>query len=204
MVLDDATTVLENLLQPLLVGVQPIAPDLNNTGDVPLANVPALVSATPAQDARSPVMRPGWAETEFSALRFGWEDLEVAVPLAALECVIAVPGRLSRLPGQPDSQLGVVTVRGHRRVVVDLRYRIGLRNSVGAAARLTASGFVLTLAEGRYAVHCTQLGSAERLGPADVKWRRATGAVPWVAAVLNDGLCLLLDTSWLCEKFRHD
>lgn len=133
---------------------------------------------------------PEWGEQEFTALIFVIKDMKFAVPLVTLNSIMPFPERLTKIPGQPDWHLGVTTHRGQQIVAVDVHKLLGFSSKKVA---VEDKGYLLVIGDGGYGIHCEVIDTPVKLMPNEVKWTTDTEKKAWLAGMLPEHMCALLN-----------
>jgi len=200
-VLASPDTALSGLLESLLaeVGVSPKPAVLNEAPPRPL-EIPTAAAPAATAGAQQPGVPPDWARAPFKALLVDLGGLRLAVPLVFLHSVAAGAQPLTPLPGQPPWHLGVVQYRDRRLTVVDLARLLELRTP----AAVPGQGYLLVIGAGDVALWCAELAEPVRLQPETLRWRRPGDGRPWLASLLPEQMCALLDVEGILHLIRHE
>ena len=138
---------------------------------------------------------PVWAELPFQVLRFRVDGVNLAVPLMELTGIIRLDRPISRLPGQPGWNLGVVMNHDTKVVVVDTR-RLMMS---GSESGQTAYSHLLLLGDGRWGLAVESLGETATIDKAAIRWRGDATQHPWYGGIWVEELSVLLDASGVLE-----
>ena len=150
--------------------------------------------ARPAQDL-DPV--PEWAATAFRVLLFRIGGYRFALPLVLMRSVAPIDIEPSRLPGRPPWQLGIMPSRGQAVMLVELG---GL---IGVEARCHALRYALVIGDGDLALACDEVEQAVLVEKTGVRWSTRRQQRTWLAGLLVEQMCLLLDGEALASGIRH-
>lgn len=194
---------LDGLLASLLSDVpvdMPVGPACAPSGDS--APPPAVArNAMPAppftQTGPRDEAPPTWAQNDFRVLLVGVGAYRFALPLVLMRSIALLPARWTRVPGQPDWHLGVWRYRDTPVVLADLG---GL---IGVAARCVAPRYVLMIGDGRAGLPCDTVEDTALVGRDAARWRRSTRTPAWLAGMLVEQMCALLDVDALNAAIRH-
>jgi purine-binding chemotaxis protein CheW len=148
----------------------------------------------PVSEGRSP---PSWARQAFRALLFRVGDHRFAMPLVLLRGVASLPPGQTVVPGTASWHLGLVRIRGETVTVADLGGLAGIDVECGQGR------YLLLVADGDAAVLCDAVDDAALIEPAQVRWYRGSGERNWLAGLLAEQMCVLLDGSVLGDMIRH-
>ena len=102
-----------------------------------------------------------------------------------------------RLPGQPSWHLGVVRLRSGLVTMADLGLLVGIE------ARCTAARYLLVIGDGKVALVCDRIEDATLIASGQAHWRRGGTPAAWLAGMLSETLCALLDADALVASIRH-
>jgi purine-binding chemotaxis protein CheW len=134
-------------------------------------------------------------ESRFAAILFGVGRYKFAVPLHMLESVTRVQERPTRMFGQPDWHRGVVVNRGGQLVLVDPGRLLGLAD----AEPVDPVDHVLTLPGSRYGILSSIPPEPVTVQGGGIRWSRYDARRPWLAAILPEQMCVMLDTEAVME-----
>lgn len=163
---------------------------LNDSAAAPLED------ESPVRGARAPVV-PAWSEGGFRALLFRIGGFRFAAPLVRMRGIVAMPDRLTRIPAQPAWHLGVARYRGQSVVVADFGLLTGVQ------ARKAEPRYLLMIGDGDVAITCDGIEDEIGVEPQHVSWAKPDSARAWLAGLLTDQMCGLLDTDVLSGQVRH-
>lgn len=216
----------ERLLEKVEPAAAKTASAEQSTKSIESATIDAeKTTATPAipakEKAPSPVVQPPVIETlpqieipddvdiavdtlkelqegEFQALFFDVAGLTLAVPLTHLGGIHNLE-KPSPLFGKPNWYMGVMVHREQKLNTVDTarwvmpeRYDNDLEDSLNYQ-------YLIMLGESPWGLACEKLINTVTLKPDDVKWRAERGKRPWLAGMVKEKMCALLDISQLVD-----
>jgi purine-binding chemotaxis protein CheW len=165
-----------------IVPVVPVKPAVS----VPAPTVAAPVVATPA--AISKEYRSG----KFQALLFEVAGLKVALPLKELGGIHQI-GTLNTLPGKPSWYKGVMLYREKKINVVNTAMWVMPEKYDHTLAEKLNYQYVIMLGKSSWGLACETLVNTISLEQDDVKWRSSEGKRPWLAGLIKQHMCALLD-----------
>lgn len=172
---------------PVLETHQPVAPALNKPQARPLQQPrECIVYGTDTRTLNLP-------ESRFSAIEFGVGRYRFVAPLNMLDSVQQVAQRPTPMFGQPDWHRGVVLNRGRQMVLVDIGALLGLED----AEPVTEPDHVLVLPGGRYGLLSSKVPEPLTLTGSGIRWSRPEQKRTWLAGLLPEQMCVLLDTEAL-------
>jgi chemotaxis signal transduction protein len=155
----------------------------------------SLQPGSPASDPGR--VAPAWADDDFRALLFRVGEFRFAMPLLLMRSVSLLPDRLTRIPGQPKWQLGLVRYRGQSVTVADFGLLIGVQ------ARCVSPRFLLLIGDGRGAIACDEIEDAVLVERKTVRWARSDVERAWLAGLMTEQMCSLVDGDMVSAKIRH-
>lgn len=133
-------------------------------------------------------------EGEFQALFFEVAGLTLAVPLRALGGIHEL-GEVNHLFGKPKWFKGVMLHRDEKLNVVDTaRWVMPEKYDNKLEASLNYQ-YLITLGDGKWGLLAEKLINNITLNKEDVKWRTDSGKRPWLAGVIKDKMCALIDVN---------
>jgi len=139
-----------------------------------------------------------YKEGSFQAMFFDVAGLTVAVPLIELGGIHNL-SKTTNLMGKPDWFTGVMLHREEKINVVDTarwvmpeKYNAELEESLNYQ-------FVIMLSESRWGLQAETLVDTVTLQPEDVKWVDQTSKRPWLAGLVKDRMCALLNVQALIK-----
>lgn len=133
---------------------------------------------------------PEWGRQSFQCLEFAAGGMRLGLPLERLRGIAPWTGELTRLPGMPPWQLGLLKFRGHQVGVLDLGRLLQPKRSAASPNR----GHVLLLSGMDWGLACEHLAAPLWVAPSAIRWRRVPGRPPCIAGVLVERLLPILDT----------
>lgn len=192
--LDEAGSAVYGLLETLLSEIEP-AVEHKTEKKLKKPEKRSITKLAETEEKSVEVKRvtkvvPAWGKTEFTALIIRRGGLKFAVPLVLLDSIAPFPEKRIKIPGQPDWHLGVSTHRGQKMVVVDIHKLLGFTEQV---TEIDKEGYVLVVGQGGYALHCDSIGNPVKLQTESVNWSQEDNDREWMAGVLPEEMCALLD-----------
>ena len=208
----EQTLALDAYLDALLREV----PSSNGAEETPrqIATHRALVPVAPPAAAPAPGERsrgseihavPLWARARFQCLLFKTAGLTLGLPLLKLNGVLPWSDDVTTMPGAPRWLIGLRRYHGTNVKIVDTARLIVPENRHpaspgGPSAR---AGHVLLIDGARWGLSCDGIDATLTLEPAAVKWRAARGGRrPWLAGIILQPLCALLDADELARLLQ--
>lgn len=154
-----------------------------------------VTAQAPAVKAAAPVQKD-YRKGRFQALFFTVAGLKVALPLKALGGIHKIMP-IKSLPGQPEWLKGVMLYREQKINVVDTAlWVMPEKYDQGLAEKLNYQ-YVIMLGNSHWGLACDTLVNTIALEQDDVKWRETEGKRPWLAGLIKQHMCALLDVDAL-------
>ncbi|MFN6969932.1 MAG: chemotaxis protein CheW [Rheinheimera sp.] len=158
--------------------------------------VPPAVSApvitTPPPKAPSPAVVKEYRSGRFQALFFSVAGLKVALPLKELGGIHKITS-LNTLPGKPAWYKGVMLYREQKINVVNTAMWVMPEKYDQQLAETLNYQYVIMLGKSSWGLACESLVNTVALEQDDVKWRATEGKRPWLAGLIKQHMCALLD-----------
>lgn len=161
----------------------------------PVVEQAKVATVAPTVKAAEPVVKE-YRKGRFQALFFTVAGLKVALPLKALGGIHKIMP-IKSLPGQPEWLKGVMLYREQKINVVDTaRWVMPEKYDQELAERLNYQ-YVIMLGNSHWGLACDTLVNTIALEQDDVKWRETEGKRPWLAGLIKQHMCALLDVDAL-------
>lgn len=200
---------LSKLLKSLLAGVPGAGDEILEQASTPAG--PGESASVQAADTRhtacaQPITEshdnaaprpPLWATHDFRALLFRVGEYRFAMPLVMMQSVASLPAQRTRLPAPAAWHLGLIRYRQRSVALADLGLLIGVQ------ARCAAARYVLVIGDGSGGVVCDQIDDAVLVRAGEVHWRRPSQDRAWLAGLLTQQMCVLLDVDALWVSIGH-
>lgn len=174
----------------------PAAQPIEEKAPAPIIDTGAVDSTVPpaGTDDTDKAYRQG----DFQALFFTVAGLTLAVPLTELGGIHNMT-KLSSLFGKPNWFLGVMMHREQKLNVVDsARWVMPEKYDEELEASLDYQ-YVIMMGESPWGMACETLVNTVTLTQDDVKWRESKGKRPWLAGLVKEKMCALLDVEELIK-----
>jgi purine-binding chemotaxis protein CheW len=137
----------------------------------------------------------------FQALFFEVAGLTLAVPLIELGGIHKVTS-ISSMPGKPDWFLGVMLKQDDKYNVVDSARWVMPEKCTPALLEALDYQFLINLGKTPWCMACEQLVDTVELNKSDVQWREQTGKRPWLAGMVKEKMCALINVSELVQMLQ--
>ncbi|MDM7860103.1 chemotaxis protein CheW [Alteromonas sp. ASW11-36] len=196
------TTVLE---QPNTTAVQErtndVEPVLPKDVEEPTEIKEALTSAEKLDDDSAKVAFEPLAERlseRFQALFFDVAGLTMAVPLIDLGGIHQLE-KVGPLFGKPDWFMGVMLHRDEKINVVDAAQWVMPEKYAQIQSDKLNYKYVIMLSESEWGLSSNSLINTIELNKSDVKWRQSDHKRPWLAGMVKERMCALIDVKQLID-----
>jgi len=138
------------------------------------------------------VVEKSYRKGRFQALFFSVAGLKVALPLKELGGIHKI-APLKSLPGQPHWLKGVMLYREQKINVVDTAHWVMPEKYDQQLVEKLNYQYVIMLGNSHWGLACDTLVNTVALEQDDVKWRETEGKRPWLAGLIKEHMCALLD-----------
>jgi len=172
------------------------APVVKEALPVPPAAVVAPVKTAPPSPPATVAAVKEYRQGRFQALFFEVAGLKVALPLKELGGIHQI-GTLNTLPGKPAWYKGVMLYREQKINVVNTAMWVMPEKYDQPLAEKLNYQYVIMLGKSSWGLACESLVNTMTLEQDDVKWRSAEGKRPWLAGLIKQHMCALLDVEAL-------
>lgn len=161
-----------------------LAQDLEVTENTSIIKEQATIEPVTAREA--------YQEGEFQALFFEVAGLTLAVPLKSLGGIHQL-GEVNQLFGKPKWFKGVMLNREEKLNVVDTARWVMPEKLTPKLEDALDYQYLITLGDSNWGLLAEKLVNNLTLKPEDIKWRTADGKRPWLAGVIKEKMCALID-----------
>ncbi|MBQ1783383.1 MAG: chemotaxis protein CheW [Gammaproteobacteria bacterium] len=171
-----------------------------------LANLQCILETSGLTDLAGDIIPPVkadvmMAEDEFQTLYFEVAGLVLAVPLRMLGGIHRLE-RINKLIGKPDWYMGMMLQRDAQLHVVDTaRWVMPEKYTPDLAASLNYQ-YLIMLDDSPWGLACERLLTAATVRKDAVRWRERNGKRPWLAGLVIERMCALIDVSALIAQLR--
>ena len=139
-----------------------------------------------------------YRQGDFQALFFNVGGLTIAVPLIELGGIHNID-KITTLMGKPDWFKGVMLHRDEKVNVVDTALWVMPEKCDEKMKNLLNYQYVIMLSESNWGLTAENLVDTVVLKQDEVKWLDAPSKRPWLAGLVKDKMCALLDVSSLIQ-----
>ncbi len=146
-------------------------------------------AAPPITEAAAPA-----DATPFQVLLFRIAGLTLAAPLAELNGVLPWPECITPLPGHSPFFLGLATHLGRHVKIIDTARLLAPQQQRPQRRAETGLRHVVLMGGGEWGMACEGISGVLTLAPGAVRWRATRTQRPWMAGMVTQHLCALLDT----------
>jgi len=137
----------------------------------------------------------------FQALFFEVAGLTLAVPLTSLGGIHQIE-KIGPLFGKPDWFMGVMLHRESKLSVVDSAKWVMPEKYDENLAQSLNYRYLIMLGESAWGLASEKLVNTVNLTTDDVKWRESTGKRPWLAGMVKEKMCALIDVEELISMLN--
>jgi purine-binding chemotaxis protein CheW len=137
----------------------------------------------------------------FQALFFEVAGLILAVPLTTLGGIHQID-KIAPLFGKPDWFMGVMLHRESKLSVVDSAKWVMPEKYTEELAESLNYRYMIMLGESEWGLASEKLVNTVNLTKDDVKWRGSTGKRPWLAGMVKEKMCALIDVEELISMLN--
>jgi purine-binding chemotaxis protein CheW len=155
----------------------------------------------PALVAHSPQQTDLWTEGQCQCMTFQVGGLTLAAPLEKLNGIVQWDDSITELPGYAPWLMGLLTTRGENVQVVDLaQIIIPPERRAGLADARERVNFVILMEQGNWGIAVDSLSQVITLTPDDVRWSGENRKRQWLAGMVKERMCALLELDHLHEE----
>lgn len=147
---------------------------------------------------------PSWAQdsTGFQCLFFDVAGLVLAVPLIHLGGIHRIQN-VNNIVGKPSWFKGMMRTENDDAVhLVDTAKWIMPDQYSTLESKLNYE-YAILLDNSPWGLACSRVSEAVTLHQADIKWRLKAGKRPWLAGMVKDRMCVLLDVHRIISLLEH-
>lgn len=213
----DVTARAAKLLEKATVELSPTGPDSKSSSlqdavveeqNVPAEDVIAEVEANVEEKASLPPPTVPAKPLEerldsvFQALFFEVAGLTLAVPLITLGGIHNLT-KIGPLFGKPGWFMGVMLHREEKLSVVDTAQWVMPEKYDQTLADKLNYQYLIMLGDSEWGLGSEKLVNTVTLNKNDVKWRQANAKRPWLAGMVKDKMCALLDVDELISMLNN-
>ena len=188
------------------VAPKPIKKPAPKVKEKVLPTVEALVQSQThreiASPPKAPVVEKEYRKGQFQALFFDVAGLTVAVPLTELGGIHNM-GKLNSIVGKPDWFMGVMVYRDSKLNIVNTAKWVMPEKYDNTLENDLEYQYIIMLDNSPWGLACEKLINTVTLEQDDVKWRESSGRRPWLAGLIKERMCALLDVSALIAMLEQ-
>ncbi len=185
------TAYLESLLRPELPVTKPsVAPQPTEVATAPAPEPPPAIA--PAEPKIFVEAMPDWMQAPFQCLLFKTAGLTLGIPLFKLNGITPWSSSITPMPGHSPSFLGLLPHLGKQVKVIDTAQVVMPKQKSSTEHR-----YIVLIADGEWGLTCESVSEVVTLNPDQVRWRSPQGVRPWLAGMVKDRMCALLDADGL-------
>lgn len=129
--------------------------------------------------------------------------LTMALPLVELGGIYRLD-RINQLPGRPPWFKGLMSYRDEKPInVVDTACWVMPEKYTEQMSQSLRYQYLIMLKDSRWGLACETLVTANSLAPENVRWRTNEGKRPWLAGMVIDKMCALLNVDALIAMLEQ-
>lgn len=140
-------------------------------------------------------------DDEFQVLFFKVAGLTLAVPLVSLGGIVKVD-RINQIFGRPNWFLGVQTHRDSQLNLVDTCAWVMPEKFDEELAQSVNYQYLVLLEDSNWGLACETLVNSVRIKQSEVNWRTTAGKRPWLAGVVKEQMCGILNVQALIQMLN--
>ncbi len=178
---------------------------LKNSGQ-PEQEMPATV---PSKNMNTRTSRktfsgpPSWGQKEFQVLTFSIGELKLAVPLIKSGGIHRLKAKPTPMAGHPPWYLGLIAHEpGNISLIDTARWIMPEKYEIAKAKGLDYQ-YLISLDDTRWGLACSGVNDALTLNEDKVKWSSKGSKRPWLAGMIVNQMCALLDVDRLIEMLEQ-
>lgn len=174
--------------------------DLTTVAAVPLKKPTDSLVTDAIQSAVTPEKE--YRSGRFQALFFELAGLKVAVPLKELGGIHKL-GRVNSLFAKPQWFKGVMLYREQKINVVDTACWVMPEKYDEQMQQQLNYQYVIMLGQSNWGICCESLVNTFVLEQDDIQWRQVAGKRPWMAGVIKEHMCVLIDVDVMIDLLNR-
>lgn len=156
---------------------------------------------TSSLEVSAPISLQDSLDERFQALFFEVAGLTLAVPLIELGGIHEIT-KIAPIIGKPDWFMGVMLRNEDKFNVVDSARWVMPEKYNDEMAENLNYRFLINLGKTPWGLTCEKLVNTVELNKSDVKWRNASGKRPWLAGMVKERMCALINVAELVEMLK--
>ena len=156
--------------------------------------VSELIEAVEVAIPPASIKEESYDADEFQALYFEVAGLTLAVPLKSLGGIYQL-GEINQLFGKPDWFGGVMVHREQKLSVVDTARWVMPEKYNKTLEEALNYQYLIMLGESNWGLLAERLIDNVSLNHQDIKWREQGGKRPWLAGLIKEKMCALINVS---------
>ena len=173
-----------------------VAPTVVAEAEVTVANEPAEDSL-PATEQVTETAAPA-AANDIQILLFEVAGITLAVPLEQLNGILEWNDEVTSMPNSSAWFLGLLAERGHQIKIIDTGMLVVPSKFRGNHRREDMQKIIL-IGDSKWGLACDSVSEVITLSRDKVRWRGENSKRPWLAGMVVDRMCALLDIDKFVE-----
>lgn len=200
--MEPVARLLETVPEPVkpVAKPQPPKPVVEKQPEAKIEVVEAPIVKVAPPPPTPPVVnkQKSYRKGSFQALLFKVAGLTVAVPLQELGGIHNLT-KLNSLFGKPNWFMGVMVSREEKLNVVDTAKWVMPEKINEKLEESINYQYLIMLGESKWGLACESLVNTVTLEQEDVRWRENQGKRPWLAGLVKEKMCAMMDVDNLIE-----
>jgi len=143
------------------------------------------------------LIKEDWTNNPFQTLLFNVAGLTLALPLIKLGGIHRITEDITPLFGKPKWFMGLLPGQDGNINVIDTAKWVMPGKYEHLSEENLDYKFIILLDNTNWGLACNVIQNAIQLGPDSVRWRANAGKRPWLAGMLIEEMCALLDVDTL-------
>lgn len=181
---------------PVSETATPVAPAVLHERAIPIAE---RLAAAPSPQMK---VEKAYRKGSFQALFFSVAGLKIAVPLTELGGIHEL-GPINNLPGKADWFKGIMLHRAQKIQLVDTARWVMPEKYTATLATELNYQYVIMLGTSNWGLCCELLIDTINLESEQIKWREQEGKRPWMAGLIKEQKCVLVDVDELVNLLNR-
>ncbi len=156
-------------------------------------------------EGHPPPQKPSiWATAPFQALLFSANGIKMVVPLVQLHSIVELTTPIKAMPGNAVWFMGLWPWRGTHVKVIDICKFMAMKGAELKNTELKNSGEnipkrIVLINDGSWGFVCDEVSEIFTLSPGQIKWRVDRTHHAWLAGMVVEHMCALLDVDGLAS-----
>jgi purine-binding chemotaxis protein CheW len=159
--------------------------------------------ATLSDNTAETVFCPDWGQARFQALSFQVTGVTLAAPLEKLHGIVELTEKITELPGYAPWIAGLLPHRGQNVLVVDIAKIIMSGRGAAISPLEERMKYLILVENGKFGLVADSISHVLNLESGDVRWRSEQSRRPWLAGMVTNKMCAVLEIDELCAQLEE-